>query len=84
MIVDTLSTKFKQWYPGLVIGSIMDAGDTYIVSLTRKNIPKGVHVMDSMYEVRKKDYAIRPFIVGENSDKYRMALKNIVYRKPSV
>lgn len=82
MNIDAISSVFKKAFPGFVLGTVMDADDSYIVSLTRNHLPNGVYVMDSMYEYMKKDGSIKPFIVGLNTSKYKKALKNIVYKKP--
>lgn len=82
MNIDDLAKRFKKMSPGLVLGTVMDAGDSYIVALTKENLPKDAYVMDSTYECMKKDGSIKPFIVGLNTDKYKKALKNIVYKKP--
>lgn len=82
MNIDQISSDFKKIMPGCVIGSVLDAGDEYIVSLTKKNLPKDVYVMDTMFTYNKQNRHIFPFIVGQNTDMYKKALNHVVYRRP--
>lgn len=84
MDLNELTLAFKKIDKDSVIGSVADAGNGYIVYLTRKGIPKGSFVTDNEYFYDTKDDSIRPFRVTDDPKTYSRAMRHIVYMHPSL
>lgn len=84
MGIEEIRSVFKKYSPEEELGSVLDAGNSFIVFLTRPNLPKGVFVDDNQYIMDKKSKKILPFRVTDNRDLYKRALKNVVYMKPGL
>ena len=84
MDLNKIASAFKEIDENAIIGSIGDAGNGYIVYLTRKGIPKGSFVTDNEYFYNTKDGSIRPFRVTDDPKTYSRAMRHIVYMHPSL
>lgn len=75
--INNLMQYIKKKFPQNEIGSILETSDSYIFRLTDK---KGKELLDSLYEVSKKDKKIKPFSVYLNNKKFKEGLKHIIYK----
>ena len=63
----------------MVVNSLLDLGDYYVVSMVPKIMPKDDFMIDGRFKVDKKISKIEGFSTNMDRDKYLKALKNPVY-----
>ena len=82
--ISELQSAFKKIDDKLVIGSIADAGNAYIVYLTEPGLRNGEHITDTEYIYSVKDKSIRPFRASDDPKLYSRAMRHIVYIRPEL
>lgn len=76
-----IAADFKEYLPECIINEMLDSGDSIIVSLTRKDIPKDSYMLDMTYLYNKKTRKIRPFVVLNDPKRYKEATKHVLFRR---
>lgn len=63
----------------MVVNSVLDLGDYYVVSMVPRNMPKDDFMIDGRFKLDKKLTKIEGFNTDMDREKYLKALKNPVY-----
>lgn len=79
--ITKLFADFKKYAPDLVIEFIGDCGNKYLVTLTRKTLPKGEFILDAYYTWDKGTGTIDPISIAANRDLRKRAESHVVYRR---
>lgn len=82
--LEQLREDFKKYDPKQVIGSVMDAGNSYIVYLTPLNLKRGDAALDNEYKYDKSTRKITPFRVTDDPKLYQRANRHMVYLRPGL
>lgn len=63
----------------MVVNSVLDLGDYYVVTMVPKNMPKDDFMIDGRFKIDKKLNKIEGFNSEMDREKYLKALKSPVY-----
>lgn len=63
----------------MIVNSILDLGEYYVVSMVPKSMPKDDFMVDGLFRIDKKFTSISPFLLDMNREKYLNALKKPLY-----
>ena len=63
----------------MVVNSVLDLGNYYVVSMVPKTMPKDDFMVDGLFKIDKKVSKIEEFGLDMDREKYLKALKNPVY-----
>lgn len=63
----------------MVVNSVLDLDDYYVVSMVPKNMPKDDFMVDGLFKLDKKLTKIEGFSLDMDREKYLKALKSPIY-----